>query len=193
KSSEPRERRSWQEVNDMVRRTVAGAGLLIVACLLPPPTAWAQQSQSSITGVVRDAATGTPVAGAKVEAASAVLIEKVRSAVTDGQGQYKIVDLPAGTYDVTFSGAGFSSVKNVAIDLPSAFNATVNASLKAGNPNEVISITGTTVQVDTQSAVAERVISAEQLRELPTGQASGVQTSSQLTAGLRTTELSDVG
>ena len=96
----------------MVRRTVAGAGLLIVACLLPPPTAWAQQSQSTIAGLVRDAA-GVPVAGVKVEASSDVLIEKVRTVVTDGGGQYKIVGLGSGKYDVTFSLPGSPTVKRL--------------------------------------------------------------------------------
>src|SRR5439155_13142155 len=153
-------------------RTARFVALSLVAftcVMLLAPETWAQQSLSGISGVVKDAA-GTPVAGVKVEAASSVLIEKVRVAVSDGQGQYKIIDLPAGTYDVTFSAAGFSTLKNAAIELPSAFNATVNASLKAGNSAEVLTVTGLASQVDTQSVAVEKVISAEQLQSLPTGQ-----------------------
>jgi len=57
--------------------------------------AWAQQS-SGIAGVVRDT-TGAVLPGVAVEAASPALIEKVRTAVTDGQGLYNIVDLRPGT------------------------------------------------------------------------------------------------
>jgi len=43
-------------------------------------------------------ASGAVLPGVTVEAASPVLIEKVRSSVTDGTGQYRIVDLrPART------------------------------------------------------------------------------------------------
>ena len=65
--------------------------LLVVAGLvMVPATAYAQ---SSITGVVKDTS-GAVLPGVTVEAASDVLIEKVRSAVTDGSGQYRIIDLP---------------------------------------------------------------------------------------------------
>ena len=57
---------------------------------------------------------GAVLPGVTVEAASDVLIEKVRVAVTDGTGQYRIVDLRAGTYAVTFSLTGFSTVKRKA-------------------------------------------------------------------------------
>ena len=149
----------------------------MVGCaLLLAPAVLAQQSQSTIAGLVRDAA-GVPVAGVRVEASSDVLIEKVRTVVTDGGGQYKIVGLGSGKYDVTFSAPGFSTVRNVGVDLPSAFTATVNAQLKPGAPGEVITVTSANSQVDTQSVAAERVISAEQISSLPTGQASAVQTS----------------
>ena len=48
-------------------------------------------AQASITGVVKDTS-GAVLPGVTVEAASPVLIEKVRSVVSDGTGQYRIVD-----------------------------------------------------------------------------------------------------
>ena len=53
-------------------------------------------AQGSVTGVVRDSS-GAVLPGVTVEASSPVLIEKVRSGVTDGNGQYRIVDLQPGT------------------------------------------------------------------------------------------------
>ena len=61
----------------------------VVALVLPGAGAWAQQT-SGIAGVVRDS-TGGVLPGVTVEAASPRLIEKVRSAVTDGEGRYNIV------------------------------------------------------------------------------------------------------
>src|SRR5450631_2837439 len=112
--------------------------IFFVCALVLPAPASAQQSLSSIVGVVRDAA-GVPVAGVKVEAASGALIEKVRTAVTDGKGEYKIINLPVGVYDVTFTAEKFNTLKNEGVDLPTAFNATVNGQLTTGNPSETIS------------------------------------------------------
>ena len=59
-------------------------------------------AQASITGVVRDPS-GAVLPGVTVEASSPALIEKVRSVVTDGSGQYRIIDLRPGTYAVVFT------------------------------------------------------------------------------------------
>ncbi len=88
-------------------RVVKGFVLGLICLVMLPASAYAQ---ASITGVVKDSS-GAVLPGVTVEAASPVLIEKVRSAVTDGSGQYRIVDLRAGLYDVTFTLTGFSTVK----------------------------------------------------------------------------------
>jgi len=77
----------------------------------------AARAQSGITGVVRDSSGGV-LPGVSVEAASPALIERVRSVVTDSQGRYSIVDLRPGTYKVTFSLQGFSTVVQDGIELP---------------------------------------------------------------------------
>ena len=79
----------------------------LATLVLLPAAAFAQ---ASFAGVVKDAS-GAVLPGVTVEASSPVLIEKVRSAVTDGSGQYRIVDLRAGSYSLTFTLPGFSTVK----------------------------------------------------------------------------------
>src|SRR5881275_1264220 len=100
---------------------------LLVLLLLPS----AAYAQAAITGVVKDASGGV-LPGVTVEAASPALIEKVRSVVSDATGQYRIVDLRPGTYSVTFSLPGFSTVKREGIELTGTFVATVNGELKVG-------------------------------------------------------------
>src|SRR5438876_1541361 len=112
-----------------------------------PASAYAQ---ASITGVVKDAS-GAVLPGVTVETASPVLIEKTRSAVTDGSGQYRIVDLRAGTYTVTFTLTGFSTVKREGIELSGSFIATINADMKVGAVEETITVSGETPIVDVQS------------------------------------------
>src|SRR5205085_2485945 len=85
------------------------AMLLVVAFTLTlVPIAAVAQDLGGIAGVVRDAS-GAVMPGVTVEAASPALIEKVRSTVTDGQGQYKIIDLRPGVYSVTFTLTGFTT------------------------------------------------------------------------------------
>src|SRR6478672_9206149 len=80
-------------------------------------SASAVQAQSSFSGIVRDDSGGV-LPGVTVEASSPVLIEKVRSAVTDETGRYNLVDLRPGTYKLSFSLAGFSTLVRDAVELP---------------------------------------------------------------------------
>jgi hypothetical protein len=104
-----------------------------------------------------------------VEVASPALIEKVRSAVTDGSGQYRIVNLPPGKYSVTFSLPGFSTVKRDALDVSVNFTSTVDAEMKVGSVEETITVTGESPIVDIQSAATARSVTSETFKELPSG------------------------
>jgi hypothetical protein len=73
--------------------------MLMLGLLALPGAAVAQ---STLAGVVRDAS-GAVLPGVTVEAASPVLIEKVRTATTEGSGQFTIVSLRPGMYTVTFT------------------------------------------------------------------------------------------
>ena len=112
--------------------------LAVVLLVLVPSSAFAQ---GSITGTVRDAS-GAILPGVTVEAASDALIEKVRTAITDGGGQYRIVDLRAGSYAVTFTLQGFSTYRRDGIVIEGVFTATVNADMKVGTLQETIVVTG---------------------------------------------------
>ena len=116
-------------------------------------------AQGSVTGVVKDSS-GAVLPGVTVEASSPALIEKVRSVVTDGTGQYRIVDLRPGTYSVTFTLTGFSTVRREGIELTGSFVATVNADLKVGSLAETITVTGETP--DRRRAEREAAADAEQ-------------------------------
>jgi len=141
--------------------------LLIVLCSLSlfPSIAHAQ---ASIAGVVKDAS-GAVLPGVTVEVASPALIEKVRAAVADGSGQYTIVDLRPGTYTVTFTLTGFSTVRREGIVLTGSFVATVNADLRVGAVEETITVTGESPVVDVQSTKQQRVMDAELIAAIPTG------------------------
>src|SRR5207247_1319983 len=101
------------------------------------------------------------------------LIEKVRTVVTDSQGQYKILDLRPGTYTVTFTLPGFSTVRREGLELTTAFTATVNAELKVGTLEETVTVSGQAPVVDTQNVIQQQTLARSALDALPTTKRSG--------------------
>ena len=138
--------------------------IAVLLCLVFLPTS--ARAQASIAGMVRDSS-GAVLPGVTVEASSPALIEKVRSVVTDGTGQYQIVDLRPGTYTVTFRLTGFSVVRREGIELTGSFAATVNADLTVGSVQETVTVTGESPTVDVQSTKRSNVIPAEVVDALP--------------------------
>jgi hypothetical protein len=140
--------------------------------LLLPAAAFAQ---AAITGVVKDAS-GAVLPGVTVEATSPVLIEKVRSVVSDDTGQYRIENLRPGTYTVTFTLPGFSTVRREGIELSGDFVATVNGDLRVGNLEETITVTGESPIVDVQSARVQTIVDKDVLTAIPSSRgATGIQ------------------
>jgi hypothetical protein len=136
----------------------------MVALLVP---AWAHAQDGAIAGVVRDAS-GAVLPGVTVEASSPVLIEKVRTVVTDGTGQYQFVALPTGTYSLTFTLPGFSVVRQEGILLTAAVAATINAEMRVGELQETVTVTGESPIVDVRSGSRRQVIDGDVLQTLPT-------------------------
>src|SRR5688572_247050 len=106
--------------------------------------------QASIAGVVRDTS-GAVLPGVTVEASSPVLIEKSRTAVSDDTGRYRIIALNAGSYTVTFTLAGFSSVRREGVELTGSLTATIDAEMRVGSLEETLTVTGESPIVDVQS------------------------------------------
>jgi hypothetical protein len=135
----------------------------LAAILLLPGVVFAQ---ATVAGVVRDAS-GAVLPGVTVEAASPVLIEKTRTTTTDGSGQYRITELPPGTYALTFSLSGFTTVKREAVPVSGSGVIPINADLRVGALQETLTVTGEAPLVDTQTTRRETVIKSETLSTLP--------------------------
>src|SRR6185295_3092789 len=147
-----------------MRRVVLCTALLWAAVLLLPRTSHAQVA---IAGVVKDT-TGAVMPGVTVEASSPALIEKTRSVVTDSAGQYKIVDLSPGTYDVSFTLPGFKTVRRTGIVLEGSFTAQVSPELQVGAVEEAVTVTGETPAVDVINTTRSFVANREILDSIPT-------------------------
>jgi len=146
-----------------------GKALLVVAAVLFPVFSYAQE----LAGVVRDASGGV-LPGVTVEAASPALIEKVRTTVTDGTGQYRLTDLRPGTYDVTFTLTGFAVVRREALEVSGAGVITINVELRVGGVQETITVTGEVPVVDVQtSTIKQAVLDDSVIAALPSTRGYG--------------------
>jgi Carboxypeptidase regulatory-like domain len=158
--------------------------LVIAALLLPARAALAQEGQ--IAGIVRDSSDAV-MPGVLVEVTSPALIEKLRTATTDGNGQYRITRLPVGTYTVTFTLEGFSKQQRDNVVLTTGFTAPVNATLAVGVRSETVTVVGETPTVDVQNARQVATFASEEIRDLPT--ARNLRSVLTLTPGLTVTGL----
>ena len=137
-------------------------GALLVSVLVSASA----YAQATLAGTVRDNS-GAVLPGVTVEATSPVLIEKVRSATTDGTGQYRITELPPGTYSITFALSGFTTVKRGGVSVSGTGVIPINVELGVGTLSETITVSGQAPLVDTQTTRRETVLDAETINSLP--------------------------
>ena len=164
-------RRNWMKnINTPPSRRwrlgFAALAAVSVCLLLAPSPAGAQGS--SIAGTVADS-TGGVLPGVTVEARSPSLIEQVRTAITDGSGQYTIIALEPGTYAVTFSLPGFGTVIREGIELSTGFTANVDIQLSVGDIQETVTVSGASPVVDIQNVEQRQVMDREVIDSIPTG------------------------
>jgi hypothetical protein len=170
---------------------VLAAVVLLAGVVALPGVASAQ----AIGGTVRDTS-GAVLPGVTVEASSTALLEKSRTAVTDGSGQYLITGLVPGTYSVTFALDGFQKSLREGIALTSGFTANVSAQLSVGSLEETITVTGAAPVVDIQSVNQQAVMNRQFLDDIPSGrsfQNLGILVPGMVSSGGNTGAGSDVG
>ena len=124
------------------------------------------RAQASISGTVIDASGGV-LPGVTIEVSSPALIEKVRTAASDGAGAYRITGLRPGTYTVTFVMQGFNTNKREGIILQGTFDAKVDAEMKVGALEETVTVSGAAPIVDVQNTITQTVLTKEQIEVLP--------------------------
>ena len=142
--------------------------LVVIGVITTVPALAFAQAQGTVAGTVRDAS-GAVLPGVTIEASSPALIEKVRTAVSDGTGQYAVSNLPPGNYVVSFSLTGFSTVRREGVEVSLNFTTTINADLRVGTLEETITVTGESPIVDVQSAALTRSVTQDIIKQLPGG------------------------
>ena len=161
-------------------------GVVVGILLLAPAQVFAQ---SAIAGIVKDTS-GAAMPGVTVEAASDVLIEKVKTTVSDANGGYRVSDLRPGTYTLTFTLTGFNTFRREDLELPADFTATVNATMTIGALQETVTVSGASPVVDVSSAARVQTLDRDALDTLPTGRS--IYSMAQLVPGVNLNQ-PDVG
>ena len=113
--------------------------MVVLGVLLLVPVAASAQSQ--FAGNVTDD-TGGALPGVTVTAASEALIEGSRLCVTDGTGQYTIINLRPGSYTLTYDLPGFGTQVRNEVTLPSDVTVNIDVVLAVGSLEETITVSG---------------------------------------------------
>ncbi|MFC5864796.1 TonB-dependent receptor domain-containing protein [Acidicapsa dinghuensis] len=137
----------------------------------------AQQTLGGITGTVTDA-TGSVIPNTDVTAVGEQT-GLTRSVKSNGSGEYLFVNLPIGSYTITYSAEGFEVQSTPHIAVQADRTATVNAALKAGSKAQTVEVDATPLMnaVDTTNGY---VLDSAQIQTtpLPTGSFTGLATQS---------------
>ena len=137
------------------------------ACIAPSTSSSAAKPPARRTDE-----TGAVLPGVLIEVDSPVLIGGTRTAVSDGAGQYLIINLVASseaTYTVTFTLPGFSTFVRDRIVLTGEATANISGQLQVGTVEETITVTGSSPIVDVQNVQQQAVMTREIIDAIPTG------------------------
>jgi hypothetical protein len=129
-------------------------------------TAAAQVTNGEVIGKVTDQ-TNAGVPGVTVTLESPA-IQQPMVAVTQASGAYRFVQVPIGTYTVTFTIPGFKTVKRGGVIVETGFSAEINTKLEVSTVEEVVNVTAATPIVDTKNTVTGAVFNRETLDVIPT-------------------------
>lgn len=141
--------------------------IVVFMCLMMVPFVVGQVNRQMgvIKGTITEA-DGTPVPGATVTAKSPALIGEI-SSITTVSGDYRLVGLPPGVYELTVALTGFQTVRRPDIKVGTGQTYTVDLVTEVSTLQEEITVTGTPPVVDLQSNKISNVVSTELLQSLP--------------------------
>ncbi len=132
---------------------------------LAPQKMRGQELSATLSGTVTDTS-GALIPHAAVTITLNGVNGGARVVESDGAGNYVATNLPAGTYSITVTAAGFETFKGKDIVLNVAEKHAFNAQLKTGAVSTTVTVEDNPVSVDTETGGQAGTISGEQIREL---------------------------
>ena len=143
---------------------IAGLALLLTVGLAH--AASAQEQTGTITGRATDTS-GAALPGVTVSVTSPNLIGGARTAVTDGQGVYRMTLLPGGIYTVKFELTGFGTLNVEQVDLNAGATMTINGKLEVATLQETVTVVSQSPTIDLESSKVAVNWDQQKLDELP--------------------------
>jgi len=179
-----------RRISFRVRYLAVAAALLVMA--VAPVVVKAQAvGSASLTGRVLDES-GAPVPEVNISVTSPALQVPNVTAVTDQEGNYQVLDLPApGVYKVSFARPGFQTFARTDLNLTVGFAARVDAVMKVGQVEQTVEVTGSSPVVDTVNTAGGTTLQRQEIELTPKG--LGLQELLPMSAGVSLQGKPDVG
>jgi len=172
-----------------MRRVCLRALLSFLLPLVLSSPLFSQGLTGAITGRVLDSS-GAVLPGAEVAVSSPAMIGGARSVFTDGQGAYRVTQLPSGEYQVSFKIPGFKTLNIQAIRVDVGATMTINGTLQVDSLSEEVTVISQTPIIDLQATTVGVNWDEKQMEDLPYGR--GIRGLARLVPGLSPTQF-DVG
>jgi hypothetical protein len=118
-------------------------------------------------------------------------LQRAQTTVTDGQGAYRVSNLPAGVYRIEYSIAGFRTDVRSGFALAVGFNARLDVMMKIGAVEQMIEVTGQSPIVDVSTSVVSNTFTRANLDSVPTSRS--IFQAVYMAPGVRPTNTPDVG
>ena len=151
-----------------LRSSLLVLSLLVIAGFVlsfDTPAAWAQTSQGTLTGVVRDASDAV-IVGADVKATN-VQTEEVRTTKSSSLGAYRFDAIAPGQYTLVFESAGFQRFEATGITVLPSQDVSYDPVLKLGKVDQTVSVVADTVLLDKENASLSGTIPEVAMKTLP--------------------------
>ena len=174
-----------------VRLLLPAAAALLVMVMAPAVLRAQNTAAASIIGHVTDES-GAPVPEAAVSVTSPALQVAAMTTVTDPDGNYQVLDLPApGVYKISFGHPGFQTFVRADLNLSVGFAARVDVTMKVGQVEQTIEVTGSSPVVDTVNTAGGSTLQLAEIQDTPKG--LGLQELLPMSAGVSLQGKPDVG
>jgi carboxypeptidase family protein len=139
--------------------------VLLMACCAFLSLSTFAQTTGSISGTVNDEK-GAVIPGATVIVRN-IDTNETRTARTDDEGRYRVVNMPVGEYELTIEGTGFAKHVRTGVSLVLNQSAVVDVEMKAAGVQEVVNVTENASMLNTTTAEVSTRFDSRRLSELP--------------------------